>query len=67
MPSDICVIFTDVVGLDQETGQEYSSKTPSTSGSPEAGIFDALQVYSICPEIDRGHLARCRRGDQGPP
>ena len=47
---DIGGTFTDLVGLDADTGQEFVSKTPSTPGSPEVGIVNALGMSGVAPE-----------------
>jgi len=46
---DIGGTFTDLVGLDTNTGQEFVSKTPSTPGTPELGIINALEMSGVAP------------------
>jgi N-methylhydantoinase A len=52
--------FTDVVALDEESGELVTTKTPSTPANPAdgflAGIDKVLALLSQSEELDRGEL-----------
>src|SRR5438477_4610524 len=35
--------FTDVVALDEETGEDFTTKTPSTPGDPSVGFMNGVR------------------------
>ncbi|WP_206812717.1 hydantoinase B/oxoprolinase family protein [Paradesulfitobacterium ferrireducens] len=47
---DIGGTFTDLVAINEDTGEVLSVKTPSTPGNPALGVMDAIRQSGIKPE-----------------
>src|SRR6185503_6598282 len=52
--------FTDVVALDEETGELVTTKTPSTPANPADGFMTGIDRIREQPRHHRGHQPAAR-------
>ena len=54
--------FTDVVAIDEESGEQFAVKVPSTPGDPSQGLLDGYRKSVEVAEVSESDVSQLLHG-----